>query len=90
MEMCCLRSLFRNVLNRFYNFGLPFIPCRLLVFFVVVDRKRFMITQVEMQLWRILEVEPMLSAKMVMMDALLICIPRKVLLWESGDDKFNP
>lgn len=45
------------------------------MFFVVVDRKWFMIAQVEMQLWRILEVEPMLSAKMAMMDALLICIP---------------
>lgn len=57
---------------------------------MVVDRKRFMVTQVEMQLWRILEVEPVFSAKMVMTDALLICIPQKVLLWESGDDKFNP
>lgn len=37
-----------------------------------------MIPQVEMQLWRILKAEPMLSAKMVMMDALLICIPQKV------------
>lgn len=57
---------------------------------MVVDRKRFMIAQVVMQLWGILEVEPMLSAKTVMMDALLICVPQKVLLWESGDDKFSP
>lgn len=57
---------------------------------MVLDRKRFMISQVIMQLWRILEVEPMLSSRMVMMDALLICIPQNVVLWESGDDKFNP
>lgn len=31
-----------------------------------------MIAQAVIQLWRILEVEPMLSAKTVMMDALLI------------------